>query len=104
VKDEEGKRIKELFSVKIPRLETLPDAARRSTWARLLEMDQATFYRAERAGKLQSAKPGARTVLYTRKAILAWLGLEELSPVVAATVGKNDLAVSSRRIKSASRK
>lgn len=87
--------------MKVPRLETLPDAARRSTWSRLLEMDCATLYRAERAGKLQSTKPGARTVLITRKSILRWLGLEDLAPAVAA---KNDLAVSSRRIKSAARK
>jgi hypothetical protein len=62
--------------MKCVKLDTLPDVARRSAWARLLEMDASTFWRAEKEGKLISSRPGSKTVLYTKTEILNWLGLK----------------------------
>ena len=62
--------------MKCVKLDTLPDVARRSAWARLFEMDASTFWRAEKEGKIRGSRPGARTVLYTKAEILNWLGLK----------------------------
>jgi hypothetical protein len=57
----------------------LPDLAQRAEWARLLTCDATTLYRAERSGDLKGLKPTGRAVVYTKKAILAWLGLETIA-------------------------
>jgi hypothetical protein len=66
--------------MRIPSITTLPDVAQRAEWARLLEMDASTLYRAEMAGQLKGSKPGGRSVIYTKRAILRWLEIE-LEPV-----------------------
>ena len=59
----------------------LPDVAQRAEWARLLEMDASTLYRAEMAGQLKGSKPGGRSAdSDTKRAILRWLEIE-LEPV-----------------------
>lgn len=58
------------------KFDALPDVARRCAWARILEMDSSTFWRAEKEGKLTSSRPGAKTVLYTKEEILHWLGVK----------------------------
>jgi hypothetical protein len=62
--------------MRIPHIYDLPDLAQRAEWARLLECDMTTLYRAEKSGDLKGSKPTGRAVVYTKKAILAWLGLE----------------------------
>jgi hypothetical protein len=62
--------------MRIPRAEDLPDAAQRSSWAEILECDQATLYRAEKAGLIGATKGKSGGVWYTKEAILDWLGLE----------------------------
>jgi hypothetical protein len=62
--------------MRIPKIDSLPDLAQRAEWARLLECDMTTLYRAEKSGDLKGFKPTGRAVVYTKKAILSWLGLE----------------------------
>jgi hypothetical protein len=63
--------------MRIPRIDSLPDVAQRAEWARLLRVDASTLYRADMAGQLRGSKPGGRIVLYSKKAILRWLGIEK---------------------------
>jgi hypothetical protein len=62
--------------MRIPKIDALPDLAQRAEWARRLECDYTTLYRAEKSGALKGSKPTGRAVLYTKKAIMTWLGLE----------------------------
>jgi hypothetical protein len=63
--------------MKIPRVEDLPDAASRPHWAEALRLNESTLYRADRQGKLQASRVGGRTVIYTKRAILKWLGIDK---------------------------
>jgi predicted site-specific integrase-resolvase len=61
--------------------------AQRSEWARILDCDASSLYRAERAGLLIAAKTKGGKVLYTKESILEWLGLEQVvtAPVPATS-------------------
>ena len=60
----------------IQKIELLPDIDSRRGWAKILKKHEVTLYRAEQAGLLKSSKVGHRTVLYTKAAILEWLGVK----------------------------
>jgi hypothetical protein len=62
--------------MRIPKADDLPDAAQRSEWSGVLQCDQATLYRAEKAGLIQATKSKSGAIWYTKEAILEWLGLE----------------------------
>jgi hypothetical protein len=62
--------------MRIPSIDKLPDVAQRSEWARLLEVDNSTLYRAEQAGDLKGFKPSGRSVIYRKTDILKWIGIE----------------------------
>ena len=62
--------------MRITRFDLLPDAAQRADWARILDCDQSTIYRADLNGRLKSSKPGGRITIYAKREILRWLGLE----------------------------
>ncbi len=61
--------------MRIPKIDNLPDVAQRAEWARLLECDASTLYRAEMAQQLKGSKPGGRIVIYSKRDILRWLGI-----------------------------
>ena len=65
--------------MRIPRLDSLPDIAQRSEWAKLLEVDHSTLYRAEMRGDLEGFRPTGRSVVYTKDAILSWIGIKRES-------------------------
>jgi hypothetical protein len=62
--------------MRIPKIDNLPDLAQRAEWARLLQCDATTLYRAEKGGDLKGFKATGKAVLYTKDAVLTWLGLE----------------------------
>ena len=62
--------------IRIPRLEDMPVAAQRADWAKILNCDESTLWRSQKTGLLVGTKGRTGQVLYTRDAILAWLGLE----------------------------
>jgi hypothetical protein len=64
------------IKMRIPKIENLPDLAQRAEWARLLKCDNTTLYRAEKSGDLKGSKPTGRAVVYLKKDILRWLGIE----------------------------
>jgi hypothetical protein len=72
--------------MRIPSLEDLPSAANRATWAKELHCHQSTLYRAEIKGQLKRANPGASNAIYTRKAVLKWLGLDQELVIESATL------------------
>jgi predicted DNA-binding transcriptional regulator AlpA len=61
--------------MRIPQIDKLPDLAQRSEWARLLEINPTTLYRAEKRGDLTGSRPTGRSVVYTKAEILRWLGV-----------------------------
>jgi hypothetical protein len=63
--------------MKIPDLKELPNATHGAEWARLIQCDPGTIARAYAAGHLERAKAAGRRALYTKKAILRWLGLSD---------------------------
>jgi hypothetical protein len=60
----------------IGKISDWPDAAQRIVWAKILEINPSTLYRADKDNRLCGSRPGGRTVVYTKKAILQWLGIE----------------------------
>ena len=72
--------------MRIPSIDDLPSAANRPTWAKELHCHQSTLYRAEIKGLLKRANPGAPNAIYTRKAILKWLGLDQDLVIESATL------------------
>jgi hypothetical protein len=60
----------------IGKISDWPDAAQRIVWAKILEINPSTLYRADKNGLLRGSSPGGRTIVYTKKAILKWLGIE----------------------------
>ena len=62
--------------MRIPSIDKLPDLAQRAEWARLLEVDYSTLYRAEARGEIKGARPTGRAVVYSKDSILKWLGFE----------------------------
>jgi hypothetical protein len=65
-----------ILDMLISDISKLPDATHRSRWAELLDLDETTLYRAERNGELKRVSNKHQAV-YTKKAILRWLGLEK---------------------------
>ena len=63
--------------MKIPNLENLPALTTRAGWAKAIDCNQSTLYRAEMQKKLKRANPGSWHAIYTRDAVLAWLGLSK---------------------------
>jgi hypothetical protein len=61
--------------MRIPRLDSLPDLAQRTEWARLLETNYSTLVRAEGRGDIKGQRPTGRTVMYSKQTILEWLGI-----------------------------
>jgi hypothetical protein len=60
----------------IPKLNDMPDVARAAIWRDLIGCSERTMERVERAGTLIPS--GTRSQkLYTKKAILRWLGIQE---------------------------
>jgi hypothetical protein len=56
-----------------------PDIASRSVWRRLLGIDNATLYRAQKIGKLKAYGSERRgRPLYRRQDIAAWIGVPDL--------------------------
>jgi hypothetical protein len=53
-------------------ISALPELANRAHWSQILGIDAKTLARAERRG-LRASRPNARTVLYTREAIVGYL-------------------------------
>jgi len=68
-----------LDSVKIPAANQIPEAAHGAEWARVLHCDPTTISRAYKAGQLQRAKSKGRRALYSKAAVLRWLGLSDLN-------------------------
>jgi hypothetical protein len=60
----------------IPKLNDWPDVARASVWRELIGCSLLTLKRAERAGTLIPSGTKAQK-LYTKKSILAWIGVSE---------------------------
>ena len=58
----------------IPNLDSLPEAGTRATWARLLEINPTTLWRAERKADLKGQRAANGSVIYTKRSILEWLG------------------------------
>lgn len=58
----------------IPPLDSLPGGASRAKWAKVLQVHETTLYRAERNGRLKAQRTAAGTVIYTKEAILEYLG------------------------------
>ena len=60
----------------IGKISDWPDAAQRIVWAKILEINPSTLYRADKDRRLKGSRPGGRTVIYTKAAIAKWLGIE----------------------------
>jgi hypothetical protein len=63
--------------MRIPKLSDLPDLAQRAEWARRLQCDHTTLYRAEMRGDLKGYRGRNGAAIYSKKQILDWLGLTE---------------------------
>lgn len=64
--------------MRIPAINSLPEAANGAQWARELDCNTSTIYRADVVlGKLKRSNPGGAQAIYTKRAILAWLGLSD---------------------------
>jgi hypothetical protein len=61
--------------MRISKISSLPDAAQRAEWARLLRVDQTTLYRAEMRGDLKGCRGRNGAAIYRKEQILDWLGL-----------------------------
>jgi hypothetical protein len=62
--------------MRIPAIDSLPEAANGAQWARELDCNTSTIYRADVVlGKLKRSNPGGTQAIYTRRAVLEWLGL-----------------------------
>jgi hypothetical protein len=65
-----------LLGMIIPDINKLPFAARRARWARELQCDASTLYRAEIEKRLTRTKENGPPI-YTKASILRWLGIED---------------------------
>lgn len=75
----------------IPPLNELPWIAGPAVWARSLHCDEVTVWRAANVYKtLERANPGATRPLYSRGAVMRWLGLPEaeINPAPVTEVTK----------------
>jgi hypothetical protein len=62
--------------MRISDLSNLPAVGNRATWARLLSVHANTLRDAEARGHLQAIRTKSGRPLYSRSAILDWLGVE----------------------------
>jgi hypothetical protein len=60
----------------IENLDALPDIATRTRWARLIEVDQSTLWRAEARGALKGTRTKSGGAIHTKAQILDWLGVQ----------------------------
>ena len=72
--------------MRIPSIEDLPAATTRAEWARELQCNQSTLFRAESQKKLERVNPGSAHAIYTRASILEWLGLDQELVIEAPTL------------------
>ena len=72
--------------MRIPSIEDLPAATTRAGWARELQINQSTLFRAEKQKKLARVNPRSARAIYTRASILAWIGLDQELVVEAPTL------------------
>jgi predicted site-specific integrase-resolvase len=63
--------------MKIPEINSLPGATSRAKWARILEINQSTLWRAEQRGLLEGLRTKSGGVIYTKEAILEWVGMAQ---------------------------
>jgi hypothetical protein len=61
--------------MRIPPIENFPENDQRAGWARFLEIDSSTLFRAEARGELRGIRTKTGRVIYTKAAILDWLNL-----------------------------
>ena len=61
----------------IKNIDELPEVASRARWASIIEVNQSTLWRAEHAGQLKGSKTKSGGIVYRRRDILEWLGINE---------------------------